>query len=55
MISSLTYVQCESSKSSHANAVHITQFLFADEGDKNYTEEFIRDGNNENFSEQEVF
>ena len=52
MINSLTYQQCESS---NAKAVHIKRFLFAEEGDENYTEGFIKDGNNENCCVQEVF
>ena len=52
MINSLIYLQYEST---NANADHIKPFLCAEEGGNNYTEEFIRDGNNENFSEQEVF
>ena len=52
MINSLTCLQWESSS---ANSVHIKRLLCAEEANENYTEEFIRNRNNENFSAQEVF
>ena len=42
MINSLIYLQYEST---NANADHFKRFLFAKEGDDNYTEEVIRDVN----------
>ena len=51
IFNSLISLLCETS---NENAVCITQTLVAEEGDKNYTEEAICDGNKENSCSQKV-